>query len=837
MSQDNSLPKTEPLIATPLPERDRSLRSRMLNLNFRLQSLKFPQKLSALGLEHFLAGGLALLAGTATLHPPVPVQFLERQAQTLFFNIRGPVKPPDNIVILAIDQATLNQARIDQTDSNHPQNLSNSSVWPFRRAVYAEVLERLMKAGARSVAVDVLWADPSSYSPEDDAQLQQVLQRYAGRITLAASYETTQIREGTLTQLTLPHGQLHSPAESIGSINFWTEPDNVWKEPDGAEGRIHRLGSQFPILLAQQQPDKAAYLQQMSNQYSSFAEAILKAAKLPVKPPQGDTIFYSGPSQGGVGNLGFQYVPFWYVLNSGNWNGYLKKGEFFKDKIVLIGTASDNTLKDYLSTPFGKMPGVEVHANAIATLQEGTAIADGLPNPWFQGGFVVALVLVAAYFQSRQSSPIRRFLVGMALTLAWGMLSYSIFVRGRLVLPAAVPMGAIALSGISYLLLGVVRENQRLIDVLREYLSFEVIRDFVEATKNPDLERVVNEYQPELIGHTLNGRYEMTRELGQGGFGQTYLARDLHIPGHPNCVVKRLKPTNTKPRAIELAHRLFNQEAEALRQLGNHDQIPQLLAYFQENNEFFLVQEYVDGQSLASELSLQRLLKTLPEQKVIIIVGELLEILKFVHQQGVIHRDIKPGNIIRRKGDGKVVLIDFGAVKQISLEIGDLGDTPAGPNRATVAIGTNGYMAPEQSRGAPCFGSDIFSVGIMAIEALSGTKASNLRFDPQTGWRTETKVSHTLAEILDKMTCLEIQDRYPSAADVLIDLQPLVDLARQNTSQSEYTNFSGSAIQENGELSALEETRPWPRTFGSDVRLPPTDANSKQNPTEQNPTE
>jgi serine/threonine-protein kinase len=136
-----------------------------------------------------------------------------------------------------------------------------------------------------------------------------------------------------------------------------------------------------------------------------------------------------------------------------------------------------------------------------------------------------------------------------------------------------------------------------------------------------------------------------------GGFGQTYIAQDTRRPGNPICVVKHLKP-GTDPRVFDTAKRLFNSEAETLEKLGNHDQIPRLLAYFDENQEFYLVQEYIEGHTLAEELIPG---KRWSESQVIQLLQEVLEILEFVHRQGVIHRDIKPDNIIRRASDNKLV--------------------------------------------------------------------------------------------------------------------------------------------------------------------------------------
>ncbi|MGH2413900.1 MAG: protein kinase domain-containing protein, partial [Microcystaceae cyanobacterium] len=150
-------------------------------------------------------------------------------------------------------------------------------------------------------------------------------------------------------------------------------------------------------------------------------------------------------------------------------------------------------------------------------------------------------------------------------------------------------------------------------------------------------------------GKTLNGRYQIISQLGQGGFGKTFLAEDRHLPGFPQCVVKQFKPQETDPDTLQTARRLFNTEAEILYQLGTHPQIPQLFAYFEENQEFYLVQEYIEGHDLEQEIPLVPGAKN--EDEVVRILQQILEILAFVHQQKVIHRDVNPHNIIRRNVD------------------------------------------------------------------------------------------------------------------------------------------------------------------------------------------
>ncbi|HEY9638175.1 MAG TPA: serine/threonine-protein kinase [Coleofasciculaceae cyanobacterium] len=281
-----------------------------------------------------------------------------------------------------------------------------------------------------------------------------------------------------------------------------------------------------------------------------------------------------------------------------------------------------------------------------------------------------------------------------------------------------------------------------------------------------------------MLGKTLSGRYKIVKYLGGGGFGQTYFAEDLQLPGNPLCVVKQLKPKATDAFTLQTAGRLFDREAQVLYTLGNHDQIPRLLAHFEEEQEFYLVQEFIDGNDLKEELPFG---KRLSETQVIALVQDILKILEFVHQQNVIHRDIKPSNLIRRKQDSKIVLIDFGAVKQVSTQTAN----SEGHTTLTVAIGSPGYMPNEQLAGQPQFCSDIYAVGMIGIQALTGWPPQQVPKDPRTSeillrdkllgntLHEQVQTSPELAELLEKMVRYDYRQRYQTAAEALQALEQL----------------------------------------------------------------
>ncbi|WP_416674788.1 protein kinase domain-containing protein [Egbenema bharatensis] len=268
----------------------------------------------------------------------------------------------------------------------------------------------------------------------------------------------------------------------------------------------------------------------------------------------------------------------------------------------------------------------------------------------------------------------------------------------------------------------------------------------------------------------LGGRYKLIEQLGAGGFGETFLAEDCHLPGHPRCVIKRLKPQVSSMGGLKTAKRLFDTEANVLYLLGEHDQIPRLLAHFEHNEEFYLAQELIEGQPLDRELVKDQ---PWPEEQVVAFLYDLLHVLTFVHQQGVIHRDIKPQNLIRRRHDNRIVLIDFGAVKQASIQ---LADPNSGPTR-TISIGTQGYMPNEQVAGSPRFSSDLYAVGKIAIQALTGVSPRHLQEDPHTGevmWRhLAPQASAELVEFLETMVRYDFRARYPTAIEALSQLKQL----------------------------------------------------------------
>jgi|GEM_PF-1277852 len=292
-----------------------------------------------------------------------------------------------------------------------------------------------------------------------------------------------------------------------------------------------------------------------------------------------------------------------------------------------------------------------------------------------------------------------------------------------------------------------------------------------------------------LVGQTIQGRYYVVKQLGRGGVGVTFLAQDQQC-FDSQCVVKQLQPKLANVKTLEIARRLFNREAEIMNRLGHCDRIPRLLAYFEYQNDFFLVQELVKGHDLSNEIIAGQ---PWSEEKTIALVKDILEVLFIVQQHSVIHRDLKPSNLMRRTDDNKIVLIDFGSVKQVSTQIIDA----AGQIKQTIAVGTKSYMPMEQMMGRPGFYSDIYAVGVIAIEALTGISPKQLTID-QNGeliWRNllDHKISYQpkFLDLLDKMVRYRYQERYSSAGIVLTDLEQL-DAEENNARETVLVSNSNS---------------------------------------------
>ena len=284
---------------------------------------------------------------------------------------------------------------------------------------------------------------------------------------------------------------------------------------------------------------------------------------------------------------------------------------------------------------------------------------------------------------------------------------------------------------------------------------------------NPDHNKFCQSCRTPLIPLLIH-RFRVLRVLSaEGGFGRTYLAEDSQKLNE-TCVIKQLAPKQSGTYALKKATELFIEEAKRLQDLGEHPQIPTLFAYFEDNGFLYLVQQFIKGENLLDELEQKGKYK---ETQIRELLLDLLPSLKFIHERNIIHRDIKPQNIMRRASDGKLVLIDFGASKQLTTTV----HTQIGTQ-----IGSYGYSPLEQIQGGEAYpASDLFALGATCFHLLTGVHPSNLwtrnGFSWVNNWRQHlpSPVSQELGQVLDKLLKVEIQERYQSADEVIKDIQIL----------------------------------------------------------------
>ncbi len=307
---------------------------------------------------------------------------------------------------------------------------------------------------------------------------------------------------------------------------------------------------------------------------------------------------------------------------------------------------------------------------------------------------------------------------------------------------------------------------------------------------------------------TLNNRYQVVESLGKGGFGETFLAIDTHLPSARKCVIKQLKPAVRSHVIPDWLKERFAKEAAILEELGEkHPQIPALYAYFSEGGDFYLVQEWIEGETLSQIHQRQGNLS--PKQIEQILIG-ILPVLDYIHSCRIIHRDIKPDNIIIRSSDQKPVLIDFGIVKEtVATMVHSNGNTPY-----SVGLGTPGYMASEQAAGRPILSSDLYSLGLTTIFLLTGKTPQYLASDPNTGevlWRKEVpNIQSNLGDVIDRTVRFHPRDRFSTAKEMLEALQGSHSLPTAATIAVGQQNLSLSSPSSSTPATKSPETQtPW----------------------------
>ncbi|PSB13186.1 serine/threonine protein kinase, partial [filamentous cyanobacterium CCP2] len=242
---------------------------------------------------------------------------------------------------------------------------------------------------------------------------------------------------------------------------------------------------------------------------------------------------------------------------------------------------------------------------------------------------------------------------------------------------------------------------------------------------------------------------------------------------------------------------LFHQEATRLALLGQHPQIPELLAHFETNETQYLVQEYIDGANLEEILTSEG---TFSELQVRDLLADLLPVVRFIHSYQLIHRDIKPENIIRPRSGGHLALVDFGASKYAT-------DTALA--RTGTVIGSAGYVAPEQAMGKAAFASDLYSLGVTCVHLLTGLHPFDLYSVSEDRWVWQQylprPVSGRLRRVLDKLLQKPTGQRYGNATEVLLDLglesEAKPTSTARATSSRRFQRNSASGLLSSGEMN------------------------------------
>lgn len=608
----------------------------------------------------------------------------------LSLRIRGTLKPPAEIVIVAIDDSSMNQV----------------GRWPWPRSKIAELIAKIAEREAKIIAVDVIFLPlPGKEASNEDQILSEATKR-AGNVIYPFYFALGKLESGkkieapahiiasslllfddpqkfsdfpplTAREIFAPVPELVQGAKALGHINVLPDPDGkVRWDPLLIEFAGHYYPS-FSLQIA------AAYLGLSRGDIAVRVGQAIRLGKtnLPTNPQGMMLINYYG---------GNQTVPHYSAADI--LAGKVTK-EVLKGKIVLVGVTAAGTaagVQDLMATPFSpKFPGVEKHAQEVASIIQNKLISRPL---WMSVGEFILLILVGAF-----------------LSIA---------------LPRSSPMVALLISGLTVLILGGIMVSAifqgiwvkvffPLLLTVGQYFVYTGLRGKVreklgEVELEKKIPRAVAEELSEPAGSPKKiGRYEILGELGKGAMGVVYKGRDP--------IIGRLVAIKTirfdrlyEAQEIEGLKERFFIEAQAAGKLI-HPHIVTIFDVGEDRGLSFMAMEFVEGEPLSKFTSQERLL---PLEKVIQLIIESAEALDFAHRQGIVHRDIKPANIMLTP-NGQAKVMDFGIAKLPTSTLTQTGSI----------LGTPAYMSPEQISGRELDGrSDLFSLGCVFYELMTGTR-------------------------------------------------------------------------------------------------------------------
>ncbi|MBD1917357.1 MULTISPECIES: adenylate/guanylate cyclase domain-containing protein [Cyanophyceae] len=439
-------------------------------------------------LGHGLMVSWAVFGAIALTSQHPWIVLIEGQAQSFLLRLRGPVPPPEEIVIVGIDEYSLTQGDLYQAEPDRYPFLEPLAIWPWQRQAYAQAIEQLMAAGAKAVALDVLLVDPSGYGPDDDAALEATLARWGNRVALAAAYDVSSSDFGLFTNLLQP---VYSSQTQVGLINLEVDADGK-----------HRAFPDRGIETLRQ-------THQFSDNLPSLAGATLAAANYPSPERQSQQLFFYGPAGS------FPVVSFVQLLDPINWPLIANQ---FEGKIVLIGPMA-TSFQDRKRTPIDDaMPGVEIHAHALAVLMEDRVVNVAIANPLAQGLLTaIAIGAIGLGLGYRFTQPVPRLVGFLGAIVAWGAIAYLLMVHGDRLMPVAIPVACLGMGGVTYIATGAVSnrlEEQRLRRTLERYVAPSVAQEILNQPEDFTSLTVGQKFQAAVLFSDIRGFSRISYQLG-----------------------------------------------------------------------------------------------------------------------------------------------------------------------------------------------------------------------------------------------------------------------------------------------------------------------------------
>ena len=423
------------------------------------------------------------------------IRWADYSIEEMFFRQRGKHTPPPEIVILAIDESSLNVSdQVGEEELAKNPRLATLKSWPWPRRVHGWAVEQLVQAGAKTIAFDIAFDAQSAHGIEDDLAFQKSLHRYPGRVVLAAQHEKVTLGAGqSYARVSTPLEIFQAAGNRIGLVNLDYQ---------------HAINQQIFRLSGKESIDKSdiSYaldsLKQKGIEIKTFAFSIVQK-EIPRKDLD---INYSGPKN--------TYPTYSYsalfdpLLLKNN----LKSGAVFKDKIVLVGGTAE-ILQDIHNTPFGFMPGIEIHANILGTILQGNDIKK--TDRFYSSILIILLGLLAGLLIRSSDNILKKIIISLSLLVLTLSTGYFIFLQ-QWMLPISGLLGTIfVISALDILITSVQEQLGRL--RLKKILEVRVSK--------PVLEEILS--KPDIFSQTLGGKKCKVAVLFADIRGFSFLANEI----------------------------------------------------------------------------------------------------------------------------------------------------------------------------------------------------------------------------------------------------------------------------------------------------------------------